>query len=938
MVTFRGVMLASASDRNSAGSAVDGHCAMWAFHTLAALISTIAMKKLLFLLLVVAQCGSASAQRPEIVPGQLIVQLREGAAIGPVVAANATLDGKSTGLSHQQYLSPPMRIHLLSFDPQTDHNALLRQVFDHPAVTEAQFNHVIEFRETVPNDPQFNQQWQHQNTGANGGTAGADVDSPLAWDITTGGVTALGDTIVVCIVDDGTRYDHPDLVENLWRNYNEIPDNSIDDDGNGYVDDYYGWNASNSTPNVGTGSHGVNVNGMIGARGDNGVGVVGVNWNVKMMNVVNGSIGNGNSPNQANVIAAYTYPLIMRQLYHETGGERGAFVVATNSSWGINNGNPNNAPLWCAFYDTLGAYGILNAGATANAQINVDVNGDLPTGCASDYMISVTATNNQDVRTFSAYGATTIDLGAPGEAVRTTSGNSGYTTTDGTSFATPMVAGAIALLYSAPCPSLAAIAHADPQLAAALVRDYIIGGVDVVDDLVGFTVTGGRLNLKNALDLLLNDCQDAGCLGALSVVVSEVTDVAATVNWTGLPEVLTFDVRYGVVGGDDTITVAGVTAPFVLGDLQACTNYWVSFRAQCEIDSSAWGNDRLFTTDGCCEPPTGIEVDGVTPNSADLSWSPVLAAIGYNVEFRPQGTQVWDILNTTSPLIVLDGLDGCTWYEARVATVCDTGATDFTDIITFRTSGCGDCIDITYCESEGVTTFEWIGSVGIGDFTNTSGASGGYSDFTDLTIDLHRGTAYDLTLVPDFANSSYREHFRIWVDLDRNGEFSPSERLFDDTDGSTTTVTGTLTIPLDADLGSARMRVSMAYGAPFGGDYPQTPCTNGQDGEVEDYCVNILEELPDDTTGIRETSGSGIFGLDVFPVPADDALNVRLRNATTGGLSLGVLDMQGRTVLRSSVPAADRHVVDISSLRPGVYVIEALSQKGLEGRARFVVR
>jgi serine protease len=938
MVTFRGVMLASASDRNSAGSAVDGHCAMWAFHTLAALISTIAMKKLLFLLLVVAQCGSASAQRPEIVPGQLIVQLREGAAIGPVVAANATLDGKSTGLSHQQYLSPPMRIHLLSFDPQTDHNALLRQVFDHPAVTEAQFNHVIEFRETVPNDPQFNQQWQHQNTGANGGTAGADVDSPLAWDITTGGVTALGDTIVVCIVDDGTRYDHPDLVQNLWRNYNEIPDNSIDDDGNGYVDDYYGWNASNSTANVNTGSHGVNVAGMIGARGDNGVGVVGVNWNVKMMNVVNGSIGSGNSPNQANVIAAYTYPLIMRQLYHETGGQRGAFVVATNSSWGINNGNPNNAPLWCTFYDTLGAYGILNAGATANAQINVDVNGDLPTGCASDYMVSVTATNNQDVRTFSGYGLTTIDLGAPGESVRTTSGTNGYTTTDGTSFATPMVAGAIALLYSAPCPSLAAIAHADPQLAADLVRDYIIGGVDVVDDLVGFTVTGGRLNLKNALDLLLNDCQDAGCIGALNVTVGGITDVAATVNWTGLEDVLTFDVRYGVVGSDDTLNVAGVTSPFVLEDLSACTSYWVSFRSQCAEDSSGWSTDRLFRTDGCCEPPTGVAVTGPIETFVGLTWNPVLAAIGYDVHYRVQGTEVWDVLSTQSPMIVLSDLEPCTWYEVGVSTVCDTGATGFTDIITFRTSGCGDCIDITYCESEGVTTFEWIGSVSVGDFTNASGAaSGGYTDFTDLSVDLHRGEDYDLTLVPDFANSSYREHFRIWVDLDRNGEFSPSERLFDDTDGATSTVIGTLTIPLDAELGSARMRVSMAYGAPFGGDYPQTPCATGQDGEVEDYCVNILEEL-EDTTGIRETAGSGIFGMDVFPVPANDVLQVRLRNAPAGGLSLTVMDMQGRIALRSSMPAADRLVVDISALRPGVYVIEALSQKGLEGRARFVVR
>ncbi|MCF8256178.1 MAG: S8 family serine peptidase [Flavobacteriales bacterium] len=894
------------------------------------------MKKLLLQLFTVALCGSTFAQRPEIVPGQLIVQLREGASIDHVLQDNAVLNGKATDVQHMQFLSPPMRIHLLAFDPQTDHNALLRQVLAHPAVSEAQFNHVVAFRETVPNDPQFNQQWQHQNTGANGGTAGADVDSPLAWDITTGGVTALGDTIVVCIVDDGTNYGHPDLVDNLWKNHNEIPDNNVDDDGNGYVDDYYGWNASNGSPEVGNGGHGINVAGMVGAKGNNNLGVVGVNWNVKLMTVVNGSIGGGGSPNEANVIAAYTYPLIMRQRYHATGGEEGAFVVATNSSWGIDNGNPDNAPLWCAFYDTLGAYGILSAGATANAQINVDVNGDLPTGCASDFMISVTATNNNDVRTFSGYGLTTIDLGAPGEAVRTTSGSNGYTTTDGTSFASPMVAGAIALLYSAPCPSLAAIAHADPQLAAQLVRQYLLGGVDVVDDLIGYTVTGGRLNLRNALDLLLTDCQDAGCIGALNVTVSGISATAATLNWTGLEQVLSFDVRYGAVGADDTVGVAGVTAPFLLEGLDACTQYWVSLRSQCETDSSGWGNDRLFTTDGCCEPPAMLAVSDVNEASATAQWGPVLAAQSYLLQWRAEGASGWQELAVTGTDTTIGPLDGCTWYETRVATVCDTGITAFIATDLFRTRGCGDCIDIAYCASEGVTTFEWIGSVSIGDLTNVTGASGGYADFTDLVIDLHRDSAYGLTLSPAFEGATYREHFRIWVDLNRNGVFSASELLFDDTQGSTTTVTGSLTIPLNADLGAARMRVSMAYGSPFGGDYPQTACETGQDGEVEDYCVNILEEFPDDTTGIGEAV-YGVFGISVFPVPAADVLQVRLLNGVSGQAVLRVADMQGRAVMRM-VLAGDRHQLDVSELNPGVYVIEAIGTEGLLGRARFVRR
>ncbi len=881
---------------------------------------------------------NVAAQKPEFIPGDLIVQLREGVSIDPVMQDNLLLNGRETGLEYTQYISPPMRAHLVRFDTEIDHNAMLRQVFSHPNVTAVQFNHVITFRDTViPDDAQFNQQWQHYNTGANSGTAGSDVSSTIAWDITTGGVTALGDTIVICIVDDGIRYDHPDLVDNLWINRGEIPDNGIDDDGNGYVDDIYGWNAANGSPNVGNGGHGVNVAGMAGAKGNNEIGVAGVNWNVKLMSVVNGSIGSGSNPNEANVIAAYTYPLIMRQLYEQTGGEKGAFVVATNSSWGINNGNPANAPLWCAFYDTLGAYGILNAGATANAQINVDVNGDLPTGCISDYLISVTATNNNDVRTFSGFGANTIHLGAPGEAVRTTSGSSNYTTTDGTSFATPMVAGAIALLYSAPCASLAAIAHAEPGLAAFMVRQYILGGVDVVDDLIGFTTTGGRLNLHGALMELLNNCQDAGCIGALSINAGEVTDTSAVIGWTGLADVLAFDVRYGKVGGIDTITLTDTIAPLFISGLEACTDYWYSILAKCEEDSSVWSTDRIYRTDGCCEPPLNLTLGDITEISVELDWNAVLAANAYLLQWREQGADQWSEATVTATDTLLGDLLGCTRYEVRIATVCDTGATDLVLFPLFRTFGCGDCTDLDNCDSEGSSGSEWIASVIIGDFLNESDGDG-YQDFTELEpLQLHRGTAYDMELTPGFTGGSFTEHFRVWIDLNRDGDFTASELLFDDAQGSQTSVAGTLTIPMNAALGSARMRVSMAYGAQFFGDYPQSACEMGHDGEVEDYCIDILEELPSDTTSVSEVSASGTFGLSLFPVPADAMLHVHINDPSSVQHSaiIRIMDMQGRTVDEHTV-ATERTIIDVSQLSSGVYVLEMLTDDTLIGRGRFI--
>ena len=174
----------------------------------------------------------------------------------------------------------------------------------------------------------------------------------------------------------------------------EIPNNGIDDDGNGFVDDYNGWNVQSDDDNVGAGGHGTSVSGMIGATGDNGIGGAGVNWDVDIMQVDMGFGG----LSEANVVASYNYPYEMRALFNETNGEQGAFVVATNASWGINYGNSSEATLWCGYYDDLGAEGILNCGATANLDVNIDVVDDLPTGCGSPYMVSITASDDNDVR------------------------------------------------------------------------------------------------------------------------------------------------------------------------------------------------------------------------------------------------------------------------------------------------------------------------------------------------------------------------------------------------------------------------------------------------------------------------------------------------------------------------------------------------------------
>jgi len=455
-----------------------------------------------------------NGQRADYIPGDLIIMLKKDVKPENVSKTFFKEFGLESEIRHQKVLSPLSNIHLFHTDQQIlSQEDLLRKVQSSSLVRAAQFNHFVKER-ALPNDPQIGSQWHHVDGSDN------DIDSDLAWDITTGGTTANGDEIVVCVIEpSGANFNHSDLIANHWVNTGEIEGNNIDDDGNGFIDDYNGWDPGSGSDNISSGGHGTAVSGMIGAKGNNNIGGAGVNWDVKIMQVEVGSL------TEANVIASYSYPQVMRNLYNTSGGSRGAFVVATNASWGIDNANPANFPVWCAYYDDLGSIGILNCGATANNNVNVDAVGDMPTGCSSDYMVAVTATNSSDQRTFSGFGATSIDLAAPGESVFLPSGSSNYSSTSGTSFASPCVAGAIALVYSAPCSNLASLAISNPQIAADLVRGYIFDGVDPVAQLVNETVTGGRLNVKNALDLALLDCGPPPVCNPLGISLAETCEV-----------------------------------------------------------------------------------------------------------------------------------------------------------------------------------------------------------------------------------------------------------------------------------------------------------------------------------------------------------------------------------------------------------------------------
>jgi hypothetical protein len=505
-----------------------------------------------FLFLILLSTFSYS-QEDNIRPGELLVQFRPEIDESAYTNAFMQYDVKKV-----QLLSEDMNIWLITYDTdRVSDKDMLVMTKNHYTVKEAQFNHVIQLRgsenligETLdalnnlsnfPNDPRFNEQWALHNTGQTGGLPDADIDAPEAWDFTTGGLTSLGDTIVVAIVDGGCDLNHNDL--NYWINWAEIPGNGIDDDGNGYIDDYRGWNAYNNNGNVPSNSHGTHVSGIAGAKGNNDLGVSGVNWNVKIMPVA------GSSSSEATVVAAYGYVLKMRKLYNQTNGVQGAFIVSTNASFGVDYGNPNNYPLWCGIYDSLGVQGVLSCGATANLNINIDVAGDVPTACPSPWMIAVTNTTHNDVKNSgAAYGATTIDLGAPGTNVLSTYPGNSYSSLTGTSMATPQVTGAIALMFAAANSGIMESYKSNPSQGAIVFRDFLFDGTDPIASLQGITVTGGRLNVFNAILPLLSPPDTVPPTTVTDLSIIDPTSGSLTLQWTApldtsLNGVVGYDIR-----------------------------------------------------------------------------------------------------------------------------------------------------------------------------------------------------------------------------------------------------------------------------------------------------------------------------------------------------------------------------------------------------------
>ena len=447
-----------------------------------------------------AWAGSVLNFHQEHVPDQLLVKFKSAASPGEIVR---TLTAMGADVRHVFQTSGTMSI---QFKKQGDKKRLAARAAELGAkdiVEYVEANTILRIDATLPNDTDFGKLYGLHNVGQTGGTEDADIDAPEAWDITTGSPQVL-----VGIIDTGVDYRHPDIKANYWTNPGETgvdadghdkQNNGIDDDGNGFIDDFRGWDfANNDNDPLDDHDHGTHCAGTIGGRGDDGIGVAGVNWQVSLVGLK--FLTASGSGTLEDAVEAIEYATKLG-------------VAMTSNSWG----GGGYSPTMDAAIAGANAAGILFIAAAGNDGNDNDLAPHYPSSYEHDNVIAVAATDHQDrLAGFSCYGAESVDVAAPGVAIYSTRTAGAYTLMSGTSMATPHVAGVAALVKAA-----------YPAAGIAELRARLVNTVDHVPSLAGKVASGGRINAFNALE---NDTLSPGIVMEVAVTRAGLSEI--DLSWT----------------------------------------------------------------------------------------------------------------------------------------------------------------------------------------------------------------------------------------------------------------------------------------------------------------------------------------------------------------------------------------------------------------------
>ncbi len=401
---------------------------------------------------------------------------------------------------------------------------------------------------------------------------------------------------------------------------------------------------------------------------------------------------------------------------------------------------------------------------------------------------------------------------------------------------------------------------------------------------------------------------------------SGTTHTTTNLSWSGATDNVAVT-GYDVFQGSTLIGSTASTSASITG-LTASTTYTFTVRAKdgagnISVDSNSVSVTTTAPVADVTAPtaPT-LSASGTTQTTTNLSWSGAtdnVAVTGYDVF---QGATL--LGSTASTTFAVTGLTSSTTYSFTVKAKDAAGNSSLaSNTITVTTLA---VVSLTYCTSQGnVTTDEKIGKVVFGTINNTSTGTAGYENFTAITTNVGKGTAYAITITPKWTSTVYSEGYAVFIDYNQNGLFTDAgETVFTKATSTATTATGTITIPATALLGSTRMRVSMKYnGTP-------TSCETFSYGQVEDYTLNITAVAKNNQIEAQAIS----FTLYPNPVSGDELFISNLEGEST----FRIINMIGQELGKGKI---ENDLVNVSSLQSGTYLIEISNQTSTTSK-RFI--
>lgn len=457
----------------------------------------------------------------------------------------------------------------------------------------------------------------------------ADIDAPEAW-VTAWGTdlnSNLGTPVIAAVFDTGVDFTHPDLAANIWTNTAETAGDGVDNDNNGFIDDIRGWDFGNgdndSSPYTTTGSHshGTHVAGTIAAVGNNGIGVVGVNWNARILSI-KVSYDSSGYASWSSFTSGINYVTALRN--------RGVNIRVSNASYQTATSSSINSAL-----NNYGQAGMLWVTSAGNSNVNVDAS-----SYSSPYMIQVAASDSNDNRaSFSNYGVNTVHLAAPGVGILSTVIGGGYASWSGTSMASPHVAGAVALAW----------AYA-PNASVATIRNAILGGVDQKAAWTGLVSTGGRLNTNETLNLLSS--LPAAPAAPTNLAATAVSTSQINLSWSDVSNETGYTIERSTNGTSWTqlATVGANITSYASTGLSQNTTYHYRVKASNLGGDSPYSAAASATTQGVPPPnaaPSGLVVLSSSSTQVNLRWTDNSTnETGFYIQRSSNGGKSWSTIAT----------------------------------------------------------------------------------------------------------------------------------------------------------------------------------------------------------------------------------------------------------------------------------------------------